>query len=199
MNTARPEGTVARQAHLLDCAIRVVGESGLRGLTHRAVDRAAELPEGSCSVYYRTRLALLTALTDHVAAKLLADVRELTESLPTDTDEPTAAVEGATALLVGLAGDPALLLTLSELSLEAVRTPSLQEPMRIWRRGLVDVVATVVEVHHGGSSVRRAQVVVAALEGVAVSSLNVPDTERGAYLSDTVGMLLRAMSELQMD
>ena len=34
---------------------------GLRGLTHRAVDAEAGLPEGSCSAYMRTRVALLTA------------------------------------------------------------------------------------------------------------------------------------------
>ena len=197
MNTARPEGTVARQAHLLDCAIAVVGESGLRGLTHRAVDRAAGLPEGSCSVYYRTRLALLTALTDHVAEKLLGDVRVLTAGLPTDTDDPSAAVAGTTGLLVGLARDPALLLTLSELSLEAVRTPSLQEPMRVWRRALVDVVRTPVEAHHKGDSLRRARTMVAALEGVAIASLNVAEPEREAFLADTIGMLLQAMTDLE--
>lgn len=197
MNTARPEGTVARQAHLLDCAIAVVGESGLRGLTHRAVDRAAGLPEGSCSVYYRTRLALLTALTDHVAEKLLGDVRVLTAGLPTDTDDPSAAVAGTTGLLVGLARDPALLLTLSELSLEAVRTPSLQEPMRVWRRALVDVVRTLVEANHKGDSLRRARTMVAALEGVAMASLNVAEPEREAFLADTIGMLLQAMTDLE--
>ncbi|REF30419.1 TetR/AcrR family transcriptional regulator [Calidifontibacter indicus] len=197
MNTARPEGTVARQAHLLDCAIAVVGESGLRGLTHRAVDRAAGLPEGSCSVYYRTRLALLTALTDHVAEKLLGDVRMLTAGLPTDTADPSAAVAGTTGLLVGLARDPALLLTLSELSLEAVRTPSLQEPMRVWRRALVDVVRTLVEAHHKGDSLRRARTMVAALEGVAIASLNVAEPEREAFLADTIGMLLQAMTDLE--
>ena len=40
---------------------------GLRGLTHRAVDRRAGLPEGSCSAYLRTRRALQGALTEHVA------------------------------------------------------------------------------------------------------------------------------------
>ena len=121
----------------------------------------------------------------------------LTAGLPTDTADPSAAVAGTTGLLVGLARDPALLLTLSELSLEAVRTPSLQEPMRVWRRALVDVVRTLVEAHHKGDSLRRARTMVAALEGVAIASLNVAEPEREAFLADTIGMLLQAMTDLE--
>ncbi|WP_460525503.1 TetR/AcrR family transcriptional regulator [Flindersiella endophytica] len=49
----------ARATALLDAAITVIAESGLRGLTHRAVDARAGLPNGSASYYFRTRSALL--------------------------------------------------------------------------------------------------------------------------------------------
>ncbi len=42
-----------------DAAIEVIAAEGMRGLTHRAVDRAAGLPAGSTSYYARTRAALL--------------------------------------------------------------------------------------------------------------------------------------------
>ncbi|MEV7099278.1 TetR/AcrR family transcriptional regulator [Amycolatopsis sp. NPDC051045] len=42
-----------------DAAIAVLAAEGMRGLTHRAVDRAAGLPAGSTSYYARTRAALL--------------------------------------------------------------------------------------------------------------------------------------------
>ncbi len=48
-----------RRDDLLDAAICVLGESGIRGLTHRAVDAAAGLPAGSASNLFRTRDALL--------------------------------------------------------------------------------------------------------------------------------------------
>jgi len=45
----------------------VLGESGSRGLTHRAVDSAAKVPPGTTSNYFRTRSALLeAALVLHV-------------------------------------------------------------------------------------------------------------------------------------
>ena len=56
-----------RRSTLLDAAVEVVTSSGLRGLTHRAVDARAGLAEGTTSAYFRTRLALLSALCDHVA------------------------------------------------------------------------------------------------------------------------------------
>lgn len=195
MSVTRPEGTRARQAHLLDCAIEVVGTSGLRGLTHRALDRAAGLPEGSCSVYYRTRQALLGALADHVAAQLTADVRAVTEGLPADDDDPSASIAATIGLLIDWSRTPALIVTMSELSLEAVRTPALQESMRSWRRDLVDVICPVVERHRKEQALLRAQTLVAAVEGVAIQSLSVPDNERENYLSSTLSLLISAMAE----
>src|SRR4051812_29606628 len=68
-----------RRRQLLEAALHVVADDGLRGLTHRAVDRRAGLPEGSCSAYLRTRSALQQALTEYVAAALVADVDRLAE------------------------------------------------------------------------------------------------------------------------
>ncbi len=59
----------------------MVADEGLRGLTHRAVDRRAGLPEGTCSAYLRTRQALQVAVTQYVAAALAADVDRLAAEL----------------------------------------------------------------------------------------------------------------------
>ena len=55
-------------------ATRVTAEQGLRGLTHRAVDREAGVSMGSCSAYYRTRAALQEGLAQYVASTVAADV-----------------------------------------------------------------------------------------------------------------------------
>jgi DNA-binding transcriptional regulator YbjK len=57
-----------RQEQILDAAIEVLGTQGSRQLTHRAVDAAAGLPAGSTSNYFRTRDALLEAVTARFAA-----------------------------------------------------------------------------------------------------------------------------------
>ncbi len=58
-----------RRDELLDAAICVLGERGMHGLTHRAVDAAAGLPAGSASNYFRTRDALLNAVVERFAAR----------------------------------------------------------------------------------------------------------------------------------
>src|SRR3954454_13257615 len=86
----------ARMELLLGSALHVVAELGLRGLTHRAVDRAAGLPEGSCSAYLRTRRALVLALTQYVSERLVEDVEELASDLTTCALADDQAVEAVT-------------------------------------------------------------------------------------------------------
>src|SRR3712207_7150421 len=39
----------------------------MRGLTHRAVDTEADMPQGTTSAYYRTRSALIVAVVQRLA------------------------------------------------------------------------------------------------------------------------------------
>lgn len=41
------------------CAVTIIAEHGPRALTHRAVDAAMGIPQGSTSYYFRTRESLL--------------------------------------------------------------------------------------------------------------------------------------------
>lgn len=65
-----------RRTQLLDAALAVVADKGMKGLTHRAVDAAAGLAEGTTSNYYRNRTALVEGVLDHLLeldAELLRD------------------------------------------------------------------------------------------------------------------------------
>ncbi|MGW4479842.1 TetR/AcrR family transcriptional regulator [Rhodococcus triatomae] len=53
----------------LDAALELLGTSGLRGLTHRGVDAAAGLPQGSTSNWFRTRNALVDAVLAHLVER----------------------------------------------------------------------------------------------------------------------------------
>ena len=55
-----------RRTELLDAALTVVADKGMKGLTHRAVDAAAQLPQGTTSNYYRNRAALVEAVLDRL-------------------------------------------------------------------------------------------------------------------------------------
>lgn len=57
-----------RRERLLDAAIEVLGERGMRALTHRAVDAEACVAGGSTANYFPTRESLLEAIADRVSA-----------------------------------------------------------------------------------------------------------------------------------
>lgn len=59
-----------------DAAVTVLAREGLRGLTHRAVDREAALPQGSTSNCFRTRQDLLAAVVAHLEALDLAGLMQ---------------------------------------------------------------------------------------------------------------------------
>lgn len=114
--------TPQRRDDIADAAIATLAAEGMRGLTHRAVDRRAGLPEGSCSYYFRTRQALLEAtvrrlstLDDEMVAPISTKPR--VEDLP---DLLTGMIEFA----VTTGRDWAI--ARYELSLEATRRPELR-------------------------------------------------------------------------
>jgi DNA-binding transcriptional regulator YbjK len=58
----------------LNAAVELVGNEGLRALTHVRVDERAGLPRGSTSNYFRTRAALLSGVVDWIAERELSEV-----------------------------------------------------------------------------------------------------------------------------
>lgn len=56
-----------RRTQILDAAVDILADIGVGGVTHRQVDARAGLPPGTTSNYFRTRVALLEAVTSHVA------------------------------------------------------------------------------------------------------------------------------------
>ncbi|WP_171165793.1 TetR/AcrR family transcriptional regulator [Streptomyces sp. I05A-00742] len=117
-----------RRTVLADAALAVLADEGMRGLTHRAVDRAADLPLGTTSAYFRTRRALLDALVRRLVALDQAELQELGAALPTvrDDGELTDAIAAFTALrLTG----PGRRRTLARYTcaVESVRHPELRE------------------------------------------------------------------------
>ncbi|MYW00413.1 TetR family transcriptional regulator [Streptomyces sp. SID3343] len=60
-------GRVDRRTLMLDASIRVIAGHGLRGLTHRAVQEEAGLPNGSVTYYFKTRDQLILAVVDRMA------------------------------------------------------------------------------------------------------------------------------------
>lgn len=182
-----------RRAQLLEAAVDVVAEAGLRGLTHRAVDARAGLPEGTCSAYLRTRVALLVALTEHVGGMLADDVDAMTMAAAGHADDPEALAADVTVLLLGWLRRPEVVRTQGELALEANRRPELMEVFDQWRQGLDRVVEGLLECSGLPDPAVRAAVGVAALEGVLATAARMPGPRGRAFVEAAVPLLVRGL------
>src|SRR3954452_1661314 len=111
----------SRMELLLGSALSVVSQQGLRGLTHRAVDREAGLPEGSCSAYLRTREALILALSEYVADRMAARVGDLGAALAGWSLDDDQAYATVTRSVLGWLDERDLLVALLELTIQASR------------------------------------------------------------------------------
>lgn len=116
---------------IADTALALLSERGTRGLTHRAVDEAAGLPQGSTSNYARTRLALLEAAVRRLAEREAAvltppALRDAFARVAPDCRDPLIAALART-LHGYLTGEHRyLLISRYELALEAARRPDLR-------------------------------------------------------------------------
>lgn len=184
--------TSPRQTALLRAATTVVAAAGLRGLTHRAVDREAGFPEGTCSVSFRTRAALLAGLTGYVGSVMAQEVRALGEALPCDAAEPLASLPLTLALLERWVTDDggAMMIAILELSLESLRTPELVAAVGEWRGELVGIVEGIVARTKQENARLRAETAVASLEGIVLSALALPQEQRGPYIASTFERVL---------
>jgi DNA-binding transcriptional regulator YbjK len=65
----------SRRDVLSDAAIQVLGERGVRAVTHRAVDGEAGVAAGSTANYLPTRDALLDAIVERVTRRRARQLR----------------------------------------------------------------------------------------------------------------------------
>jgi DNA-binding transcriptional regulator YbjK len=126
---------MSRRALIADAAISTLARDGMRGLTHRAVDRAAGLPEGSASYYFRTRQALLQATVERLAeltsTDMLGSAAMLDTAVPALPGHDLDTLAGVTVGLVEswLTTGRERQLARYELSLEATRRPELRQTL----------------------------------------------------------------------
>ena len=130
-----PPTNSARRQALADAAIDLLAVSGVHGVTHRAVEKAAGLPPGTASNYFRSREALLVAAAERTVELHHADMDQAAAEWRKAGTANTASVPAAAAEhIAGLLADSLLqaatmlrdrYLAIFELQLEAVRRPAL--------------------------------------------------------------------------
>jgi DNA-binding transcriptional regulator YbjK len=181
----RRSGHRSRRPLLADAAIAVLAREGGRGLTHRAVDREAHVPEGTTKNYHPTRLSLLEAVAARMSETHRAAVDRLRETTPASATPSQLRMLYPALIRRAVAGDSTQTLALFELYLEAARRPEIRAALG----EMVEANArAIAELHRAAgvrSTVADAGLLDATLLGVLVSQLALSeDTLAGIGLDD---------------
>ncbi|MEV5959666.1 TetR family transcriptional regulator [Streptomyces sp. NPDC051987] len=127
-----------RRQRIIEAAIRVVGEKGLAGLSHRTVAAEADVPLGSTTYHFKTLDELLVAAlrqANEGFAKAVAAYGDL--------DDPSTDLAAALARILGdwLSGDRTSVELEYELYLAALRRPALRPVAAEWADDLAERLA----------------------------------------------------------
>ncbi|MCL6735230.1 TetR/AcrR family transcriptional regulator [Streptomyces neyagawaensis] len=127
-----------RRQRIIDAAIRVVGEKGIAGLSHRSVAAEADVPLGSTTYHFKTlddlMVAALRQANEGYARTVLA--RGALQDPESDLAAELAALGSE-----WFAGDRTGLEVEYELYLAALRRPALRPVAAEWAEGFADCLA----------------------------------------------------------
>lgn len=164
----------ARRKAVIDAALRVVGEKGLSGLTHRAVAAEANITPGLTTYYFPTVDALLEATLSSFVDEELVRLRTAMETLAdTEGEIDREAVLGA--VFTAVAVEPAQQVAQFELYLEAVRRPGLRSVARDCLDGYAELARLALERVGSERAEEGARAFVALIDGFALQQLVDPD------------------------
>jgi DNA-binding transcriptional regulator YbjK len=164
----------ARRELLLDAAIRVLGERGVRAVTHRAVDAEAGVGAGSTANYFTTRDALFQAIVERFAQRERANFEEVAARVC-----PTSPAELGRALAESArdSAGPNRALTLSRYALlvESANNPILREQMAVTGARVSGWLATWLRLIGSDDPHHHVHMVGNYVTGLVLHQLAIPD------------------------
>ncbi|MFI9650181.1 TetR/AcrR family transcriptional regulator [Streptomyces sp. NPDC052040] len=169
-----------RRQRIVDAAIRVVGEKGLAGLSHRSVAAEAEVPLGSTTYHFKTLDELMVAALRQTNENFAAVLAET--GLPRDEDGDLA-TDLARALGEWLNGDRTGVELEYELYLAALRRPALRPVAAAWTE---ETAARLF--HHTDPATARA--LLALMDGICLQVLLTGAEYDEAYAREMLGRVL---------
>ncbi|MFJ2772875.1 TetR/AcrR family transcriptional regulator [Streptomyces sp. NPDC087300] len=169
-----------RRQRIIDAAIRVVGDKGIAGLSHRSVAAAADVPLGSTTYHFKTLDELMVAAlrqSNEGFAKVLASSGVF--------EDPEADLAEALARVLGewFAGERAGVELEYELYLAALRRPALRPVAAEWCEGLSVVISRRTDPV-------TACALVALMDGISLQVLLTGGDYDEAYTRDVLNRLL---------
>ncbi|MFK4067763.1 TetR/AcrR family transcriptional regulator [Streptomyces sp. NPDC029674] len=169
-----------RRQRIIDAAIRVVGEKGIGGLSHRSVAAEADVPLGSTTYHFKTLDELLVAALRQ-SNESFTKVMAASDAF----EDPSADLAGQLARLLGewFAGERSGVELEYELYLAALRRPALRPVAAEWCQGLTEVIGRRTDPV-------TARALVALLDGVSLQVLLTGGEYDEAYTREMLGRLV---------
>ncbi|WP_052280732.1 TetR/AcrR family transcriptional regulator [Nocardia vulneris] len=172
-----------RRDRLLDAAIALIGERGIGAITHRGVAARAGLPPATTSYFFASIDELLVAAMRRVTDAAVTGLREITERVTTEGDDPRAALEYA---ITAFAMPPAATVAQFETYLEASRRPELRTEVERVLNAFEDLVVTGFNSVGVAVTPIQARAFVAVIDGFTlhrVAARDDPDHETALRLA----------------
>jgi DNA-binding transcriptional regulator YbjK len=168
--------------------LRIVGEDGPEGITHRRVAKVAGLPLASTTYWFKSKWELLAAALDLAADR---DVERLNHQAANIAGDPPSAAAIADVVLGPVEGGPRESLIASyALWLEAARQPALRATVERWAVAYHTTLSTLLDRAGSDDPSADAELLVAAADGLLMYRLS------GVSGSDLHSQLQRLVASL---
>ncbi|MFB7724580.1 TetR/AcrR family transcriptional regulator [Nocardia sp. NPDC056100] len=163
----------ARRALLLDAAIDVIAEGGVKAATHRAIAARAGVPLSSTSYFFTSIDELIAAAMDVAATRLIGNIRQLALE-PTSRESAPQVIDRYLDLLIGDAAQTgatgAEKLSQLTLYLQCRHDPALRPIAQRLITTYEEVTESLLESLGVPDAHFRARVIMAFIDGAALQN-----------------------------
>jgi len=180
-----------RRREILEATLRVIGDGGVKGVTHRAVAQEADVALASTTYYFDSKSALVEEALELMIARSIEDVRRFT-TCPAEIS-PDELIDRIVGFADAQINDPnAFLMAQYELMLEAGREDYLRPLARRWTIAYMDGFERVVR--SAGLPEQATEIVTNFVEGALLNHVTTPtDDFLEARLRPLLTDLIRAI------
>jgi DNA-binding transcriptional regulator YbjK len=180
-----------RRREILEATLRVIGDGGVKSVTHRAVAQEANVALASTTYYFDSKGALVEEALELMIARSIEDVRRFTGCPPRISHEEL--IDRIVGFADAQINDPnAFLLAQYELMLEAGREDYLRPLARRWTIAYMDGFERVVR--SAGLPEQATEIVTNFVEGALLNHVTTPtDDFLEARLRPLLTDLVRAI------
>ncbi|WP_404433930.1 TetR family transcriptional regulator [Microbacterium lacus] len=173
------------RARALEAALELVGEQGIRALTHARVDERAGLPKGSTSNWFRTRDALITGVVTWMAE---SEREDFARADPPVIETPEQLIDALSGMVASETG-PFAARTRARYALfvESAGNPNLLQPLLDQRAVYVEWATALLAGIGAHSPSEAVRTLMAASDGITLHRVTIdPDAPIRPVIERTV-------------